>query len=346
MGWWSTTTAARIGGDRRPPGDQRRGSRRAGVRSRHRVDALAQRVAPLSYVSTVSVLEHVVASSTRKRPRTIDAYLHAVKSYLGYVRDAAFTGASVEAWRDAMALSGLAPVTVNARLAGLKFASRRYEALGFGPDFARAAEPVQVVWQKKRFAPRFEVGQRLVDACRGSSPMALRDRAMIVLALRTGMRRESLAELMIEDVEIDRPAATVIIKGGRRYRVRFDAEEAGTELATWLRWLDAVHGITTAHVFRSLRQGIDGWIVGDRLHPTSINRIFKHRAEIAGLHFHPHLARHAFVSWADAAGMRRSEIMAVTGHLDERSLAAYLDPDIDDAPVVARIPPLLAGRAR
>ena len=290
-------------------------------------------------------LEHVVATSTRKRPRTIRMYRAAVRGFLSYIgRDPSqYTGAAVEAWRDALVKSGLAPQTVNGRLSGVKFASKRLEALGLGVDFARAAEFLPVIFEKKRFAPKFEVGRQLVDACDGNSPLALRDRAMIILALRTGVRREGLAELVVADVEGNAAAITVVLKGGRRHKIHLDAESSAALMA-WLQWLAAgPRKITSGHVFRSLRAGITKWIVGTRLHVSSINYIFGQRSVRAAVgNVHPHLARHAFISWADAAGVPRRRIAAVTGHLSLDSLAPYLsDPEAEDDPVGAHLPSLL-----
>jgi hypothetical protein len=112
----------------------------------------------------MTLLEQVVASSKRKRPRTIRMYLHAVESFLDFAgKDpGCWNGAAVEAWRDALVKSDLAATTINGRLSGLKFATKRLEALGLGANFARAAEYLPTMSEKKRFAPPFEVGPKLV----------------------------------------------------------------------------------------------------------------------------------------------------------------------------------------
>jgi integrase len=163
-----------------------------------------------------------------------------------------------------------------------------------------------------------------------------------VLALRTGCRREGLCELLHQDVEPGAAAVTVVIKGGRRHKIHLD-DEARNALAAWLGWL-AARKITDGAVFRSLRRGIRNWIVGERLHQSSINLIFQHRADLACVgKFFPHLARHAFVSWADAAGVPRRRIAAVTGHLDLGSLSSYLaDVEAETDPVGGHLPSLTA----
>jgi len=295
----------------------------------------------------VTLLEQVVEASTKKRPGTKNVYQANVRMFLGFVGAAHdtlrvdFSGAEVERWRDALLTSGLAPRTINVKLAAIKFASKRLEALGHGRDFAKAVEFLPVVAEKKRFAPTIERGRRLVDGCRGALPVDLRDRALIVIALRTGCRREGLAELQIADVEPEARAITVLIKGGRRHKIHLDAESRAA-LNAWRAWL-AARGVVAGHVFRSLRHGISGWVIGDRLHASSVNLIFTKRAARACAgHWFPHLARHSFVSWADGAGVARARIASVTGHRNLDGLAPYLsDGDGDTDPVGGHLPSLL-----
>lgn len=301
---------------------------------------MAEPLAQMRVVCDVTVLEHVVSSSTKKRPGTVKVYLRAVRSFVEFAGTdpAGWSGSAVEGWRDAMQGHETAAVTINSRLAAVKFASKRFESLGHGPDFARAAEFLPVVHEKKRYAPSFEAGQRLVIACGGTSPSALRDRAIVVLALRTGCRREGIATLQFDALNLVNRTADVLIKGGRVHRVHFDGEVADA-LRTWCDWL-VTRGVTTGNVFRSVRQRVRGWQIGDRLHPSSINGIFRGRGRIAGVRVYPHLARHFFISHAAAAGAPRRRIIATTGHHDERGLRPYLDDvDADVEPVAGYLPP-------
>lgn len=293
----------------------------------------------------MTLLEHVVETSTKKRPGTRAQYLRAIRAFLDFAgRDQArWTGAAVERWRDALLAHGRSPRTINCKLAALKFASKRLEALDLGRDFAKGVEFLPVVIEKKRFAPAIDRGKQLVDACRGDSGPALRDRALVVIALRTGCRREGLALLQSDDVEPGASAITVVIKGGRRHRIVLDPE-AREALAGWRAWL-ASKGITDGAVFRSLRRGIKGWSIGTKLHPSSFNLIFKKRAERTDAgHWYPHLARHEFCSWADGAGVPRARIASVTGHQSLTGLAPYLsDIRSESDPVGAALPSLMSG---
>ena len=300
----------------------------------------------------MTLLEHVVVTSTKKRPGTRTVYQANVCAFVDFVGagnstvHVHLTGSDVERWRDALVTRGLSARTINGKLAAIKFASKRLEALGHGRDFAKAVEFLPVVVEKKRFAPTIERGRRLVDGCRGALPIDLRDRALIVIALRTGCRREGLAELQLVDVEPGASAITVVIKGGRRHRIALDPESRAA-LSAWLAWL-AGRGVIDGHVFRSLRRGISGWMIGAKLHPSSVNLIFTKRAGRAGAgHWYPHLSRHAFISWADGAGIARTRIAGVTGHQNLDGLSPYLsDVAADEDPVGGHLPSLTSDDRR
>ncbi|HEX7837202.1 MAG TPA: site-specific integrase [Kofleriaceae bacterium] len=233
----------------------------------------------------------------------------------------AHTGAAVEAWRDALAAQGLSPRTVNTKIAAVKFAAKRYEALGHGVDFARAVEFLPVVKTKKRFARPLSEAARLLEACHGPRPCDLRDFAMFTLGFRTGLRRESLAALRFED--IDGRKVTVVIKGGRIHELYVD-DEVIAAMAPWIAFLKR-RGIVTGQLFRSLRPSIrsPGVVVGAQLHPSSINSIMNMRCEQVGLKLHPHLMRHSCISWLLDAGASVFRVQQLTGHRDPASIQEY-----------------------
>jgi integrase len=290
----------------------------------------------------VTILEQVVETSTRKRPSTRKAYRRSVRLFEEFAGlHAAHTGAVVEHWRDAMLAQGLLPRTVNAKIAAVKFASKRFEALGHGVDFARAVEFLPMVKVKKRFARPMSEAVRLLDTCRGSRPCDLRDFAMFSLGFRTGLRRESLARLRIEDIQGRK--FTVVIKGGRLHELFVDNEVLGA-MRPWIDFLKK-HHITTGHVFRPLRPSIrpPGVTVGARLHPSSINAIMSQRCAQAGLRMHPHLMRHSCISWLLDAGASVFRVQQLTGHRDPASIQEYAyDTRAASEPVGGIIPSLTA----
>lgn len=295
----------------------------------------------------MTVLEQVIESSTRKRASTKRAYRRSVQLFEAFAgAHAAYTGAAVERWRDAMLASGLSARTVCTRIAAIKFASKRLEQLGHHRiDFARAVELPAYIKTKKRFARPMSEAVRLLDTCRGSRPCDLRDCAMFSLGFRTGLRRESLAALRLEDIQGRR--FQVLIKGGRIHELHADDEVLGA-MRPWIDYLKK-NRITTGHVFRSLRPSIrpPGVLIGARLHPSSINAIMSQRCEQAGLRMHPHLMRHSCISWLLDAGASVFRVQQLTGHRDPASLQEYAhDTRAESEPIGQLLPSLTTSMQR
>lgn len=296
----------------------------------------------------MTILEQVVETSTRKRPSTRRAYRRSVQLFEEFAvanASAVYTGAAVERWRDALLAQGLSPRTVNVKLAAMKFATKRYEALGHGVDFARAVEFLSVTKIKKRFARPVAEAVRLLDTCRGSRPCDLRDFAMFSLGFRTGLRRESLARLRLEDIQGRK--FTVVIKGGRIHEL-FSDDKVIAAMRPWIVFLKR-QGIKTGHVFRSLRPSIrpPGVVVGDRLHPSSINAIMSQRCAQAGIKMHPHIMRHSCISWLLDAGASVFRVQQLTGHRDPASIQEYAhDTRAASEPVGELLPSLTTSAQR
>lgn len=174
-----------------------------------------------------------------------------------------------------------------------------------------------------RHALTAEQAQKLLATCGSNSPIDLRDRAMFIIGLETGMRRMSLVGMTLEGIhkcDDGYPVADVPIKGSgdKLYPVPMsDAAIAGLE--PWRRWLRS-QKITRGAVFRGLskRIGPQGKIIYEAcegLALVSINKIVEHRARQAGIDgCHPHIFRNTFITWRFQQGLSPYQIAAITGH--------------------------------
>ena len=167
-------------------------------------------------------------------------YLSAVTSYVRFAGadPAGWTGYSVEAWRNQLPVS---PRSRNTKLLGLKYASKRQAALGWGPDFAAGVESLSAPLETHRRPHSPEEAARLIGACKDGTPAGLRDTAILVIGFRTGLRREGLSNLRFEDLGPGR-RMRVVLKGGRRHEIRALDDEVMVAIAAWTSWLDG-HGI-------------------------------------------------------------------------------------------------------
>jgi len=290
---------------------------------------------------------------SQHRPETRRLYLESVRAFLSYagVARERWTLANVEAWRDHQRRQGIKPSTINTRLAALRYASRRYAALGHGPHFAGAVELLAVDHGKARQALTVDQARALVATTEPTdTAVKLRDRALLVVALRTGLRRTELAQLGSSTIERvgDAVRARVLQKGGTPLTITFDAE-AWLVLADWARWLERQMRGPVGGFFRALRTTVaDEVAIGQPIAPRGLWRIITERARAAGLRrVTTHTLRHTYYSMALASGVRPERVAASVGHrrLDQ-VMRYYTDLHADHDPVGGHLPALVAGRSR
>jgi integrase/recombinase XerD len=158
-----------------------------------------------------------------------------------------------------------------------------------------------------------------------------RDRAVVLLLLKTGIRRMELVTLDIEDIDLE--TMNILLKRTAKRsnrRLYFDHETA----EALKRWLNARKNRTSS---KALFIGPDG----ERLTTESIMLIVKRHAERVGLHnsnsdkpedhFTPHCCRHWFTTHLIRAGMPRDfvkelrgdvrhEAIDICNHIDKKEL--------------------------
>lgn len=290
-------------------------------------------------------LEQVVLSSAgATAAKTKSLYLAKIREFLAFAGedDADWTPDTVDAWRDAMVEKDLAPSTINTKLYALKFASERRAKLHRDEslDFARFTDAVREMREKKRQALTPTEVKRLVEALYlGNEPIDIRDRAMIVLMLRTGVRRAGIADLQIEDYKP--PEVRFVVKGERIHRVNIDSE-CQSAVDEWVVYLKR-QGIIRGRLFRSITKEGD---IHTSLSAGSIHDIVQRRGEQAGIkNLFPHLLRHTCVSMLALAGEPAHRIQTVTGHKSITQLNAYItDLEARSRPVTNSLPPLRPKR--
>ncbi len=279
----------------------------------------------------------------------------------------------VQAWQNSLQAQGLAHSTINNHLASLSAFTTWVHAhapdlfaagdpakgigeLGLPPLEPRTLSPEQVR-SLKNLCDRLErfhqvKGRRRSRAERdGKIPVQAhgrpaRDRAIIYVLLATGLRREELVRLDLDQVEPQTPEALRTVKRARITRVKgkgktertvFLSADARTALADYLeneRPRDVTS--TTTALFLSA-ESIAARTPDGRLSPQAINLILAqigkwHDAEIRDPARHlsplrPHDLRHTFafhlakVTHADAYELERR-----LGHRSQRYISRYTNP--------------------
>jgi len=156
---------------------------------------------------------------------------------------------------------------------------------------------------------------KLFNACKGDALEDRRDMAILSVMLDCGLRRQEVAGIMVDDVDMD--AQTITIrrrKGGKQDVVRFEAKTA-RDLDRYLR----LRGRHTRATLPNLWLAQKGALSGDGVH-----HLVARRARLAGIvGMHPHLLRHQFAHSLKAAGASDEDIMELGAWADIKSMRRY-----------------------
>lgn len=147
-----------------------------------------------------------------------------------------------------------------------------------------------------------------------------RDRAMFELFYSSGLRLSELADLDLNDVNLQSGEAQVTGKG-RKTRIVPVGQAALTALAAWLRQRSPLARDNTVALFLNQR--------GTRLTPRSIQLRLNRWALQAGLnqHVHPHLLRHAFATHVLQSSGDLRAVQEMLGHASISTTQVYTHLD-------------------
>jgi site-specific recombinase XerD len=279
----------------------------------------------------------------------------------------------VIAWQNHLQAQGLAPSTINNHLASLSTFTTWVQAqdphlfaggdptkgigeLGLPPLEPRSLDSDQVR-SLKNVCDRLDRFYQLKGRRRNrrSSDTAApirahgrpwRDRAIVYILLSTGLRREELVEVDLDQVEPHTPEALrqarqsrlTHVKGkGKTKRTVFLSADARTALADYLekeRPRDSEHETTALFLSAS---SIAARAADGRLSPRAINLILLqigrwHDADIRDPKrhispLHPHALRHTFAfQLAKVTGADAYELERRLGHRSQRYIQRYTNP--------------------
>jgi integrase/recombinase XerD len=271
-------------------------------------------------VSDPDVESYLLLLAAQRSPRTVDAYrrdLAALAAFReGPVGDA--TTPEIETWLAAMRADGLASTTVARRLAAVRSYFKHLVLLGRRGDnpAAEIAPP-----RRSRTLPRTlspSEAERLVDAARGTTPRAMRDRALVELLYGAGLRVSEAVGLGRTSVDLDNRLVRVLGKGGKERIVplgRPAAEALRRYLALGRPHLDRRH---RPDLFLNAR--------GGALTRAGAFLILRRLADRAGLEpgrVHPHLLRHSFATHLLEGGADLRSVQEMLGHADLATTERY-----------------------
>jgi integrase/recombinase XerD len=224
----------------------------------------------------------------------------------------------IEAGLATMRADGRAPSTIARRLAAVRAYLRHLTLVGVRDDNPAAgiAGP-----RRPRTVPRTlspAEAERLVDAASGTTPRAMRDRALVELLYGAGLRVSEAVGLVKAAVDLEGRIVRVVGKGGKERLVplgRPAAEALRRYLALGRPHLDHRH---RPDLFLNAR--------GGALTRSGAFLILRKLADRAGLEpgrVHPHLLRHSFATHLLEGGADLRSVQEMLGHSDLATTERY-----------------------
>jgi integrase/recombinase XerD len=165
-----------------------------------------------------------------------------------------------------------------------------------------------------------------------NSTMGIRDKAVITLLSKTGIKRNELITLDVSDVDLIENKIKLKATGKRTNRVVFFDDEAALLLRRWLKIREGMNRRNEAALFLS------NW--GYRISRTDVYEAVIAAAARVGLHnatserledhFGPHCCRHWFCTHLFRAGMRREYIKELRGDSRKEAFDLYNHIDLKE----------------
>jgi integrase/recombinase XerD len=258
--------------------------------------------------------------ATRRAPKTVEAYRRDLTA-LGTWLDGPVgrvTTEQLEQYLAEMRAAGLSPATIARRVAAIRSFFRHQTLLGARIDNPAAELELP---RRRRTLPRTlspAEAERLVEAASGSSPRALRDRALVELLYGAGLRVSEAVGLEKGGVDLDARLVRCIGKGSKE-RVVPIGRQAVVALRRYLSrgrpYLDTRH---RPELFLNAK--------GGGLTRAGAFLILRRLAAKAGLEperVHPHLLRHSFATHLLEGGADLRSVQEMLGHADLSTTELY-----------------------
>jgi integrase/recombinase XerD len=258
--------------------------------------------------------------ATRRAPRTVDAYRRDL-AQLGAWRGghlAETTTEELERWLAELRAEGVAASTVARRVAALRAFFRHEMLLGKRNDNPAAALKLP---RRHRTLPRTlspAEAERLIDAANGTTPRALRDRAIVELLYGAGLRVSEATGLQRRSVDLEERVVRALGKGSKERVVPL-----GRPAVDALRRYIA---IGRPHLDRRTRPELFLNARGGPLTRAGVFLILRRLADKAGLdptRVHPHLLRHSFATHLLEGGADLRSVQEMLGHADLSTTELY-----------------------
>jgi len=230
----------------------------------------------------------------------------------------AATTEELERWLAELRAAGVAASTTARRVAAVRAFFRHQMLLGARDDNPAAALRLP---RRARSLPRTlspGEAERLIDAAAGTTPRAMRDRALVELMYGAGLRVSEATGLQRRSVDLDDRVVRALGKGSKERLVPI-----GRPAVDALRRYIAMG---RPHLDRRNRPELFLNARGGPLTRAGAFLILRRLAEKAGLdpqRVHPHLLRHSFATHLLEGGADLRSVQEMLGHADLSTTELY-----------------------
>jgi integrase/recombinase XerD len=255
-----------------------------------------------------------------RAPRTVDAYRRDLMDVARRLEKPVHEASTedLERYLAELRAEGRSAATIARRTAAARAFFRHLVLLGQRTDNPAAAVALP---RKRRRLPRTlspSEAERLIDAAAGTTPRALRDRALVELLYGAGLRVGEAVGLAKTDVDLDQRLVRATGKGSKERIVplgRPAAEALRRYLSRGRPYLDRRH---RPELFLNAQ--------GGGLTRAGVFLVLRRLAEKAGLEperVHPHLLRHSFATHLLEGGADLRSVQEMLGHADLATTELY-----------------------
>jgi integrase/recombinase XerD len=271
-------------------------------------------------VAEPAVESFLALAAARLAPRTVEAYKRDLDDAVERMqRDlATATTEHLEAYLAKLRADGLSPATLARRTAALRAFYRHQVLIGARGDNPAAELTLPKRRQKLPRTLSAAEAERLIEAAQGTTPRALRDRALAELLYGAGLRVSEAVGLDKSGVDLDQRLVRCTGKGGKERIVPLGRE--GTDALR--RYLARGR----PYLERTPRPDLFLNAQGGALTRAGAFLILRKLADAAGLEpgrVHPHLLRHSFATHLLEGGADLRSVQEMLGHADLSTTELY-----------------------
>jgi len=258
--------------------------------------------------------------ATRRAPKTVEAYRRDLSALAAWFDGPIerITTERLEQYLAGLRAAGLSPATIGRRVAAIRSFFRHQMLLGVRTDNPAAELDLP---RRRRTLPRTlspAEAERLMEAASGTTPRALRDRALVELLYGAGLRVSEAVGLQKASVDLEGRLVRCVGKGSKERVVpigRQAVQALRRYLARGRPFLDSRH---RPELFLNAR--------GGGLTRAGAFLILRRLAAKAGLEperVHPHLLRHSFATHLLEGGADLRSVQEMLGHADLATTELY-----------------------